>query len=67
MYRLEDIPYSGVICNIISYFFLRSAYSPLRTITLTLRHFGVCVGTGARLVGHALAGGAAGLRVNREG
>jgi len=27
-YRLEDIPYSGVICNIISYFFLRSAYSP---------------------------------------
>jgi len=29
-YRLEDIPYSGVICNIISYFFLRSAYSPCR-------------------------------------
>jgi len=27
-YRLENIPYSGVICNIISYFFLRSAYSP---------------------------------------
>jgi len=26
-YRLEDIPYSGVICNIMSYFFLRSAYS----------------------------------------
>ena len=21
LYRLEDIPYSGVICNIISYFF----------------------------------------------
>jgi len=31
-YRLEDIPYSGVICNIISYFFLRSAYSPRRTV-----------------------------------
>jgi len=29
-YRLEDIPYSGVICNIISYFFFRSAYSPRR-------------------------------------
>jgi len=29
-YRLEDIPYSSVICNIISYFFLRSAYSPCR-------------------------------------
>jgi len=32
-YRLEDIPYSGVICNIISYFFLRSAYSPRRVRT----------------------------------
>jgi len=32
-YRLEDIPYSSVICNIISYFFLRSAYSPRRTST----------------------------------
>jgi len=32
-YRLEDIPYSGVICNIISYFFLlRSAYSRCRVI-----------------------------------
>jgi len=31
-YRLEDIPYSGVICNIISYFFLRSAYSPRRVV-----------------------------------
>jgi len=33
-YRLEDIPYSGVLCNIISYYFLRSAYSPRRTIAL---------------------------------
>jgi len=32
LYRLEDIPYSGVICNIISNFFLRSAYSPCRAI-----------------------------------
>jgi len=31
-YRLEDIPYSGAICNIISYCFLRSAYSPCRVI-----------------------------------
>jgi len=30
-YSLEDIPYSGVICNIISYFCLRSAYSPRRS------------------------------------
>jgi len=30
-YRLEDIPYSGVICNIRSYFFLRSAYFPRTT------------------------------------
>jgi len=32
-YRLEDIPYSGVMCNIISYCFVRSAYSPRRVIT----------------------------------
>jgi len=37
IYRLEDIPYSGVICNIISYFFLRSAYSPCRSAWLGLR------------------------------
>ena len=35
-YRLEDIPYSGVICNIISYVFNRSAYSPRRVIGFTL-------------------------------
>jgi len=35
-YRLEDIPYSGVICTIISYFFLRSAYSPRRVTCLPL-------------------------------
>jgi len=34
-YRLEDIPYSGVICNKISYFFLRSAYSPFRLASLS--------------------------------
>jgi len=31
-YRLEENPYSGVICNIISYFFLRSAYSSYRPV-----------------------------------
>ena len=34
-YRLEDVPYSGVICNIM-YFFLRSAYSPRRGKTPSL-------------------------------
>jgi len=29
-YKLEDIPYSGVICNIRLYFIRRSAYSPRR-------------------------------------
>jgi len=33
-YRLEDIPYAGVICTIISYFFLGSAYSPCRALLL---------------------------------
>jgi len=33
IYRLEDIPYAGVICNIISNCFLRSAYSPRRVAT----------------------------------
>jgi len=35
--RLEDIPYAGVICNIRSYFCLRSAYSPCRFATPTSR------------------------------
>jgi len=39
-YRLKDIPYSGV-CNIISYFFLRSAYSPCRLVTWLIHPFGL--------------------------
>jgi len=40
-YRLEDIPYSGVICNIMSYFFLRSADSPRRSGLLVRDEVGV--------------------------